>query len=87
MRPTNRYRESNDLIYKIIGVSHCFKLEIVQKQKNFQEESRKSCWKPLKKDVYEEEGDSEEKNKNMGELSQNQIEDFFKELELLKTDR
>lgn len=87
MRPTNRYRESNDLNYKILGVSHCFKLEIVQKQKGFQEESRKSCWKPLKKDVCEEEGESEEKNRNLGELSQNQIEDFFKELELLKTDR
>ena len=58
----------------------------MQKQKNFQEETRKSCWKPLKKDDCEEEGDSEEKNRN-GELSQNQIEDFFKELELLKTDR
>ena len=87
LRPTNKYPETNEMVYKILGVSHCFKLEIVQTQKTYQEERRKSLWKPLKKDICDEEGENEEKTRTAGELSKNQIENFFKELEMLKTDR
>ena len=87
LRPSNKYQEKSDILYKILGNSHSFKLEVVQKTQGFQEEIRRSCWRPLKKDVCEDDEINDEKNKKNGELDENQIENFFKELELLKTDR